>query len=51
MIYAKMSEAAVNESLLQWDKKYWNDYIDESLDDLAVENTNDLQRNRSLIFI
>ncbi len=40
-IYAKLSPEAMAEKITEWDRKYWNDYIDEEFPLDEAENSED----------
>lgn len=50
LIYAKLTEADVNEKLKDWDRKFWGEYIDEPSEGDEYDNQSDVKRNLSKIF-
>ena len=49
-IYAKLSPSSVNEKLKEWDKKYWEKYMDEPLLEEPENEMTDLEKNRLKLF-
>ncbi len=50
LVYARLSEKDVNEKLKNWDKAYWDNYMDEPLEGID-ETISEEDRNLAKIFI
>lgn len=50
IVYAKLNASTIDENLLKWDKAFWNEYIDEPINDEDTKVISKEELNRNLIF-